>query len=194
LMACRSHAGRRWRGSGVVGRDQDSLSLGGHCQEAPPSCRTTHTHLVATVMSNFGLRRSLSRGPWAAPTSIAPPFGDQHVHPHGGQRCGPAAVVNKSGHIPFAASTALSGDGLLTALQVASLIHCAGAVPGLSGWRSRFPSLPPSAVQCHRPRPGTPPALQQSEPLRRGGSRRKLDGRLRPGVWCGPAAPNHSCV
>ena len=74
--------------------------------------------LVATVMSNLGFERA-----WQARGGLLDrtPVGDQHVHAEM-VRTGAALGGEQSGHI-LSSSHGLAGDGVLTALQLASLCH-----------------------------------------------------------------------
>ena len=74
--------------------------------------------LVATVMSNLGFERA-----WQARGGLLDrtPVGDQHVHAEM-VRTGAALGGEQSGHI-LSSAHGLSGDGVLTALQIASLCH-----------------------------------------------------------------------
>ena len=74
--------------------------------------------LVATVMSNLGFERT-----WQARGGLLDrtPVGDQHVHAEM-VRTGAALGGEQSGHI-LSSSHGLAGDGVLTALQLASLCH-----------------------------------------------------------------------
>ena len=74
--------------------------------------------LVATVMSNLGFERAWqARGGRLDRTAV----GDQHVHAEM-VRTGAALGGEQSGHI-LSSAHGLSGDGVLTALQLASLCH-----------------------------------------------------------------------
>lgn len=77
--------------------------------------------LVATVMSNLGFERA-----WQASGGVLErtDVGDQHVHA-AMEALGAGLGGEQSGHI-LSARHGMSGDGLLTALQVATLIHGAG--------------------------------------------------------------------
>ena len=77
--------------------------------------------LVATVMSNLGFERA-----WQARGGVLErtPVGDQHVHA-AMEELGAALGGEQSGHI-LSARHGLSGDGLLTAVQVATWIHRRG--------------------------------------------------------------------
>jgi phosphoglucosamine mutase len=83
--------------------------------------------IVATVMSNLGFERAWQeRGGVLERT----PVGDQHVHA-AMERLGAGLGGEQSGHI-LSARHGMSGDGLLTALQVATLIH--GRGQSLAEW------------------------------------------------------------
>ena len=83
--------------------------------------------LVATVMSNLGFERAWqARGGLLERTAV----GDQYVHA-AMEELGAALGGEQSGHI-LSARHGMSGDGLLTALQVATLIQ-AGA-GSLADW------------------------------------------------------------
>ncbi len=74
--------------------------------------------LVATVMSNLGFERAWQeRGGLLDRT----PVGDQHVHAEM-VRTGAALGGEQSGHI-LSSAHGLAGDGVLTALQLATLCH-----------------------------------------------------------------------
>ena len=104
-------------------------------QQALPDQR-----LVATVMSNLGFERAWQQ---RGGTLDRTPVGDQHVH---------AAMVasgaglggEQSGHI-LSASHGLCGDGVLTAVQLATLCHAQGI--SLSDWLDRsFQAYPQKLV------------------------------------------------
>jgi len=83
--------------------------------------------LVATVMSNLGFERAWqARGGVLERTAV----GDQYVHA-AMEKLGAALGGEQSGHI-LSARHGMSGDGLLTALQVASLIQASGG--SLADW------------------------------------------------------------
>tara|TARA_B100002051_G_scaffold276699_1_gene327064 strand:- start:4286 stop:5482 length:1197 start_codon:yes stop_codon:yes gene_type:complete len=96
--------------------------------------------LVATVMSNLGFERAWqNRGGLLERT----PVGDQHVHA-AMVSSGAALGGEQSGHI-LAASHGLCGDGVLTALQLATLCHDQGI--SLSDWLDRsFKAFPQKLV------------------------------------------------
>ena len=77
--------------------------------------------IVATVMSNLGFERAWREsGGLLERTAV----GDQYVHA-AMQELGAGLGGEQSGHI-LSASHGMSGDGLLTALQVATLVHGRG--------------------------------------------------------------------
>jgi phosphoglucosamine mutase len=83
--------------------------------------------IVATVMSNLGFERAWqARGGVLERTAV----GDQYVHA-AMEELGAALGGEQSGHI-LSARHGMSGDGLLTALQVASLIQTQGG--SLADW------------------------------------------------------------
>ena len=96
--------------------------------------------LVSTVMSNLGFERAWQqRGGQLERT----PVGDQHVHA-AMVASGAALGGEQSGHI-LAASHGLCGDGVLTALQLATLCQAQGM--GLSQWLDRsFEAYPQKLV------------------------------------------------
>jgi phosphoglucosamine mutase len=79
------------------------------------------SRIVATVMSNLGFERA-----WQAKGGVLErtPVGDQYVHA-AMEEFGAGLGGEQSGHI-LSALHGMSGDGLLTALQVATLIHNGG--------------------------------------------------------------------
>ena len=96
--------------------------------------------LVSTVMSNLGFERAWQqRGGRLERTAV----GDQHVHA-AMVACGAALGGEQSGHI-LAASHGLCGDGVLTALQLATLCHDQGIA--LTDWLDRsFTAYPQRLV------------------------------------------------
>ncbi len=83
--------------------------------------------IVATVMSNLGFERAWqARGGVLERTDV----GDQYVHA-AMEELGAALGGEQSGHI-LSAQHGMSGDGLLTALQVATLVHGQGST--LAEW------------------------------------------------------------
>ena len=83
--------------------------------------------LVATVMSNLGFERA-----WTAAGGVLErtAVGDQHVH-EAMERLGAGLGGEQSGHI-LSARHGLSGDGVLTAVQVATLVQARGQ--SLADW------------------------------------------------------------
>lgn len=77
--------------------------------------------IVATVMSNLGFERAWNR---QGGTLVRTAVGDQHVHAEMIQR-GAALGGEQSGHI-LCPRYSVSGDGMLTALHVASLVKQSG--------------------------------------------------------------------
>lgn len=102
--------------------------------------RLPEQRLVSTVMSNLGFERAWQqRGGLLERT----PVGDQHVHA-AMVESGAALGGEQSGHI-LAASHGLCGDGVLTALQLATLCHDQGIA--LSEWLDRsFKAYPQKLV------------------------------------------------
>ncbi|MCX5947730.1 MAG: phosphoglucosamine mutase [Cyanobacteria bacterium] len=83
--------------------------------------------IVATVMSNLGFERAWTEsGGLLERTAV----GDQYVHA-AMQELGAGLGGEQSGHI-LSAEHGMSGDGLLTALQVATLVH--GRGQNLAEW------------------------------------------------------------
>ena len=123
-------------------------------QQALPQQR-----LVATVMSNLGFERAWQqRGGVLERT----PVGDQHVY---------AAMVEsnaalggeQSGHI-LSAAHGLCGDGVLTALQLATLCHGRGL--SLGEWLDQsFQAFPQKLVNVRVPDLERRMGWQQCEPL-----------------------------
>ncbi|MEB3318517.1 MAG: phosphoglucosamine mutase [Cyanobacteriota bacterium] len=83
--------------------------------------------IVATVMSNLGFERAWQRGGGVLERT---PVGDQYVHA-AMEEFGAGLGGEQSGHI-LSAHHGMSGDGLLTALQVATLVH--GRGQSLADW------------------------------------------------------------
>ena len=96
--------------------------------------------LVATVMSNLGFERAWqARGGQLERT----PVGDQHVHA-AMVSSGAALGGEQSGHI-LSSAHGLAGDGVLTALQLATLCH--GQQMNLEDWLDRsFQAYPQKLV------------------------------------------------
>ena len=96
--------------------------------------------IVATVMSNLGFERAWTEsGGLLERTAV----GDQYVHA-AMQELGAGLGGEQSGHI-LSAEHGMSGDGLLTALQVATLVHSRGQ--DLAEWMdSSWSSYPQKLV------------------------------------------------
>jgi phosphoglucosamine mutase len=117
--------------------------------------------IVATVMSNLGFERAWQqRGGVLERTAV----GDQHVH-RAMEELGAGLGGEQSGHI-LSARHGMSGDGLLTALQVATLLH--GQGQGLAEWLDgSFRPYPQSLVNVRVPDRERRQRWQQCAPLRR---------------------------
>ncbi|MFO7630594.1 MAG: phosphoglucosamine mutase [Prochlorococcaceae cyanobacterium] len=116
--------------------------------------------LVATVMSNLGFEQAWqARGGVLERTAV----GDQHVH-QAMEDSGAGLGGEQSGHI-LSAQHGMSGDGLLTALQVATLVHGRGQT--LSEWMDgSFRSFPQTLVNVTVPDRNRRQRWQDCEPLR----------------------------
>ena len=101
--------------------------------------------LVATVMSNLGFERAWqARGGVLERTAV----GDQHVHA-AMVSSGAALGGEQSGHI-LSSAHGLAGDGVLTALQIATLCHQRQL--SLDAWRDQsFTSYPQKLVNVTVP-------------------------------------------
>jgi phosphoglucosamine mutase len=116
--------------------------------------------IVATVMSNLGFERA-----WTDAGGLLErtPVGDQHVHA-AMEALGAGLGGEQSGHI-LSARHGLSGDGLLTALQVATLVH--GRGQSLADWmETSFRPYPQKLVNVIVPDRERRTQWQQCEPLR----------------------------
>ena len=116
--------------------------------------------IVATVMSNLGFERA-----WQAKGGVLErtAVGDQYVH-QAMEQMGAGLGGEQSGHI-LSARHGMSGDGLLTALQVATLLHRSGQ--SLAGWMdSSFQPYPQILVNVTVPDRQRRQQWQQCEPLR----------------------------
>ncbi len=116
--------------------------------------------LVATVMSNLGFERA-----WQADGGVLErtDVGDQHVHA-AMESLGAGLGGEQSGHI-LSARHGMSGDGLLTALQVATLIHGGGL--SLAEWmEGSFRPYPQRLVNVTVPDRQRRQQWEQCEPLR----------------------------
>ena len=116
--------------------------------------------IVATVMSNLGFERA-----WQAQGGVLErtPVGDQYVHA-AMEQLGAGLGGEQSGHI-LSARHGMSGDGLLTALQVATLVHGRGQT--LAEWMdSSWQPFPQKLVNVVVPDRQRRSQWQQCEPLR----------------------------
>lgn len=115
--------------------------------------------IVATVMSNLGFERAWQqRGGVLERTAV----GDQYVHA-AMEELGAALGGEQSGHI-LAAQHGMSGDGLLTALQVATLVHGQGIT--LAEWmEGSFQPYPQKLVNITVPDRERRTGWQSCEPL-----------------------------
>lgn len=115
--------------------------------------------IVATVMSNLGFERAWqARGGVLERTAV----GDQYVHA-AMEELGAALGGEQSGHI-LSAQHGMSGDGLLTALQVATLVHSQGT--SLSEWMDgSFQPYPQKLVNITVPDRERRTGWQACEPL-----------------------------
>ena len=116
--------------------------------------------LVATVMSNLGFERAWqARGGLLQRTDV----GDQHVHA-AMEASGAGLGGEQSGHI-LSAQHGMSGDGLLTALQVATLIH--NGAGSLADWmEASFEPYPQALVNVIVPDRSSRQQWQRCDPLR----------------------------
>jgi phosphoglucosamine mutase len=121
--------------------------------------RLPANRIVATVMSNLGFERAWqARGGVLERTAV----GDQHVHA-AMEELGAALGGEQSGHI-LSAHHGMSGDGLLTALQVATLVHGQGGT--LAEWMdSSFHPYPQKLVNVRVPDKGRRTGWHGCEPL-----------------------------
>jgi phosphoglucosamine mutase len=133
------------------------------------------SRLVATVMSNLGFERA-----WQAEGGVLErtAVGDQHVHA-AMEELGAALGGEQSGHI-LSARHGMAGDGLLTALQVATLVHSRGQ--SLAEWMdSSFTPYPQKLVNVTVPDRERRTGWRGCEPLREAVERaeRAMEGRGR---------------
>jgi len=116
--------------------------------------------IVATVMSNLGFERA-----WQAKGGVLErtAVGDQFVH-QAMEQMGAGLGGEQSGHI-LSARHGMSGDGLLTALQVATLLHQGGQ--SLTDWMdTSFQPYPQTLVNVTVPDRQRRQQWQQCDPLR----------------------------
>ncbi|MCP9927352.1 phosphoglucosamine mutase [Cyanobium sp. CH-040] len=125
--------------------------------------------IVATVMSNLGFETAWrERGGVLERT----PVGDQHVH-RAMEELGAGLGGEQSGHI-LSARHGMSGDGLLTAVQVATLLHGQGL--SLADWmEASFRPYPQRLVNVRVPDRQRRQQWSQCEPLRREVERAEAD-------------------
>ena len=116
--------------------------------------------IVATVMSNLGFERAWqAKGGLLERTAV----GDQYVH-QAMEELGAGLGGEQSGHI-LSARHGMSGDGLLTALQVAVLIQAQGG--SLAQWlEGSFQPYPQKLVNVIVPDRQRRTHWQQCDPLR----------------------------
>ncbi|MFM7361135.1 MAG: phosphoglucosamine mutase [Cyanobium sp.] len=116
--------------------------------------------IVATVMSNLGFERAWqAAGGRLERTAV----GDQYVHATM-EELGAGLGGEQSGHI-LSARHGMSGDGLLTALQVATLVH--GRGQSLAEWMDgSFSPYPQRLVNVTVPDRERRTGWQRCEPLR----------------------------
>jgi phosphoglucosamine mutase len=116
--------------------------------------------IVATVMSNLGFERA-----WQQDGGLLErtPVGDQYVHA-AMEQFGAGLGGEQSGHI-LSAHHGMSGDGLLTALQVATLVHGRGQT--LAEWMDQsFRPYPQKLVNVTVPDRTRRTAWQECVPMR----------------------------
>jgi phosphoglucosamine mutase len=117
--------------------------------------------IVATVMSNLGFEKA-----WQARGGLLErtPVGDQYVHA-AMEELGAGLGGEQSGHI-LSARHGMSGDGLLTALQVATLLTARGL--SLAEWLDgSFRPYPQTLVNVTVPDRQRRQRWQECDPLRR---------------------------
>lgn len=116
--------------------------------------------IVATVMSNLGFERAWQQ---AGGLLERTPVGDQYVHA-AMEQFGAGLGGEQSGHI-LSAHHGMSGDGLLTALQVATLVHGRGQT--LADWMDQsFRPYPQKLVNVTVPDRLRRTAWQECGPMR----------------------------
>lgn len=116
--------------------------------------------LVATVMSNLGFERAWQQ---AGGVLERTPVGDQYVHA-AMEEFGAGLGGEQSGHI-LSAHHGMSGDGLLTALQVATLVHGRGQT--LAEWMDQsFRPYPQKLVNVTVPDRARRTGWQECTPMR----------------------------
>lgn len=131
--------------------------------------------LVATVMSNLGFERAWQAGGGVLERTAV---GDQYVHA-AMEELGAGLGGEQSGHI-LSARHGMAGDGLLTALQVATLVH--GRGQSLADWmEGSFTPYPQKLVNVTVPDRERRTGWERCEPLRQAVERaeRAMEGRGR---------------
>jgi phosphoglucosamine mutase len=102
--------------------------------------------LVTTVMSNGGLERAITA---AGGRMLHTPVGDRHVL-EAMERADASLGGEQSGHIIFR-DIAVTGDGILTGIQLARILCAAGAtLAELAGQIPRLPQVVINSVVRHR--------------------------------------------
>ena len=144
-------------GKGRVVDGDQVLYLWG--QELMAQGRLPQNRIVATVMSNLGFERAWQRrGGLLERTAV----GDQYVYA-AMEEHGAALGGEQSGHI-LAAEYGMSGDGLLTALQVATLVARQGG--SLADWMDgSFSPYPQKVVNVTVADRGRRSGWAQCQPL-----------------------------
>ncbi|MEZ5962993.1 MAG: phosphoglucosamine mutase [Planctomycetota bacterium] len=118
-----------------------------------------HDRVVATVMSNLGLKRSLAR---AGIDLVTTPVGDRHVVQ--AMRAGGYGLGGEqSGHIVFGGEGRLTGDGLFTALMLLTLpeARTSGFAAAFASFE-RFPQLLLNLPVVSKPPLDSLPQVQQA--------------------------------
>lgn len=138
---------------GTVRDGDDVLSLFG--RELRTAGALPGDLVVATVMSNLGLHRSLRE---ASVELLVTPVGDRHVF-EAMRRRGAAIGGEQSGHILFADHD-LVGDGLYTGLRLLALDAPQGLAARFAGFR-RYPQQLVNVPVARKPDLATVPAIAQ---------------------------------
>ena len=144
--------------------------------------------IVATVMSNLGFERA-----WQAKGGVLErtAVGDQYVH-QAMEQMGAGLGGEQSGHI-LSARNGMSGDGLLTALQVATLLHQGGQ--SLADWMDNsFQPYPQTLVNVTVPDRQRRQQWKQCYPLRLAVEQAEAAMAGEGRVLVGRVAPNRSCA
>jgi phosphoglucosamine mutase len=136
---------------GTVRDGDDVLSLFGRTLRAAGTL--PGNLVIATVMSNLGLHRSLRE---AGVELCVTPVGDRHVYAAMRER-GAAIGGEQSGHVLFA-DHGLIGDGLYTGLRVLALEAPRGIHALFAGFR-RYPQQLVNVVVARKPELASVPAI-----------------------------------